>query len=177
MTAERYRTVYNWFNQRPRLRRAFTAAVKSTPAVPVVLYGVLLVLRAADAVSLRSAGGEAFRASLVLLLRSILVPFFTFVGGSLLRSRLNRPRPYEQPGFVPLVQKDTRGKSFPSRHALSAGVIAMAWLRTSIPVGLFLILWAFWVCFTRVIGGMHSEKDVVCGAGLGFLAGAAGMFL
>ena len=35
----------------------------------------------------------------------------------------NFPRPYEQPGFVPLVSKETHGHSFPSRHALSAAVL------------------------------------------------------
>ena len=52
----------------------------------------------------------------------------TFWGGTILRDRLNLPRPYEQPGFEPLRHKETRGHSFPSRHALSASVLAMVWM-------------------------------------------------
>ena len=40
----------------------------------------------------------------------------SFWGGTILRDRLNLPRPYEQPGFEPLRHKETRGHSFPSRQ-------------------------------------------------------------
>ena len=63
-----------------------------------------------------------------VIARTVFVPGLTFWGGTILRDKLNLPRPYEQPGFEPLRRKETKGHSFPSRHALSAAVLAMVWM-------------------------------------------------
>ena len=100
MSPAQYAKIYRWFAARPPALTALRLANRWLP--------------------LASAGE--------LLARAVLAPGAVFLGGSALRAALDRPRPYQQPGFVPLLPKDTLGRSFPSRHALSAGAIAAAWL-------------------------------------------------
>ncbi len=50
---------------------------------------------------------------MVLIARSVFVPGLVFWGGTLLRSRLHFPRPYEQPGFAPLWQRRAVGTPCP----------------------------------------------------------------
>ena len=94
-----------------------------------------------------------------------------------LRARLDRPRPYDQPGFTPLVQKDTHGRSFPSRHALSAAVLAMVWLYFYPAVGWCMIVIALLIAVVRVLTGVHHIRDVAAGLALGFACGFVGMWL
>ena len=49
-----------------------------------------------------------------------LTPAISFVLVSVFRDRVNMPRPYEQLDIRPLIHKDTRGHSFPSRHVFSS---------------------------------------------------------
>lgn len=109
--------------------------------------------------------------------RSVFVPGLTFWGGTLLRDKLNWPRPYEQPSFEPLVHKETRGHSFPSRHALSAAVLSMVWMRFYPAVGWVMVGITALICLMRVLTGVHYPRDVLCGAALGFALGYAGMWL
>lgn len=114
---------------------------------------------------------------MVLIARSVFVPGLVFWGGTLLRSRLHFPRPYEQPGFTPLVAKESRGHSMPSRHALSAAVLAAVWLYFYPAAGCVMVGVALLICCLRVLTGVHHVRDVVCGFALGFALGAAGMWL
>ena len=59
------------------------------------------------------------------LWRAILVPAVSFVGLSVVRKIINAPRPYEKFDMSPVLEKDTKGKSFPSRHVFSVFIIAM----------------------------------------------------
>ena len=76
----------------------------------------------------------------------------------------------------PVIQKDTKGKSFPSRHVFSATMIAMTYLLLSpwAPLGWFLLVIAVCLGAVRVIGGIHYISDVVAGILLGVLAGVIG---
>ena len=114
---------------------------------------------------------------MVLIARSVFVPGLVFWGGTLLRSRLHFPRPYEQPGFTPLVAKESRGHSMPSRHALSAAVLAAVWLYFYPAAGCVMVGIALLICCLRVLTGVHHVRDVVCGFALGFALGCAGMWL
>lgn len=173
MTAPRYAKLYGWFAAHPIARRAVILADRVLPALPFVCYPALLLLLCARAAGLIGVAPLPWPQ----LARAVLVPAAVFLGGTLLRKILNRPRPYEQPGFVPLVQKETRGKSFPSRHALSASVLAVVWLYFTPPVGVFMTVLALAICVLRVLTGVHHEKDVLAGALLGFVCGFVGMFV
>lgn len=169
MNPERYSRVYRWFAARPAARTVLAACTRLLPLAQAGMYLALLGLLAA-----RTAAGED---CMQLLVRAVLVPGAVFAGGSALRAGLNRPRPYQQPGFTPLLPKETEGKSFPSRHALSGAVIAMAWLPVSPAVAGVLTVSALAICVTRVLAGVHWMRDVAAGAALGFGLGALGMLL
>ena len=177
MTAEHYHTLYRWFDAHPAARRFVVALDRWLPLVPFVCYPVLLVILNVQWFALLQAGSAAALDFMQQIARAILVPGITFWFGTALRARLDRPRPYEQPGFVPLVAKETKGHSFPSRHALSAAVLAMTWLRFFPAVGVAMVIITLLICALRVLVGVHSVPDVLFGAALGFGLGAVGMWL
>ena len=177
MTAEHYHALYRWFDAHPAARRFVVALDRWLPLVPFVCYPVLLVILNVQWFALLRVGSAAALDFMQQIARAILVPGITFWFGTALRARLDRPRPYEQLGFVPLVAKETKGHSFPSRHALSAAVLAMTWLRFFPAVGVAMVIITLLICALRVLVGVHSVPDVLFGAALGFGLGAVGMWL
>ena len=178
MTPERYQKLLHWMEAHPAVRTAVITLNRWLPAVPFVCYPLLLVLLNVQWFRLLQVGlNQAALDFMQLIARAILVPGFVFLGGTVLRAKLNFPRPYEQPGFVPLVAKETKGHSFPSRHALSAAVLAMTWLRFFPAVGVAMVIITLLICALRVLVGVHSVPDVLFGAALGFGLGAVGMWL
>ena len=104
----------------------------------------------------------------------ILVPGISFVLLSAVRNRLNWKRPYEEYDIQPLISKNTKGQSMPSRHVFSSAVIAMAWFPVSATVGTALMIIAAAAAWIRVMGGVHYPSDVAAG----LLSGvAAGIFM
>lgn len=104
-------------------------------------------------------------------IKAAAVPAVFFVLLSVVRRYINRPRPYETWGISPLIQKDTRGKSMPSRHVFSAAVIAMAFLSVCPPMGVFFLIWSGMLALARVLGGVHYPSDVLSGLLIGVLSG------
>ena len=108
--------------------------------------------------------------------RVLLVPAVTFVLVSLFRKKFNAPRSYEKWQVKPLIPKDTKGNSFPSRHVFSIFVIGttIAWQCMWAAV----IVWALGIVLavTRVAGGVHFPKDVIAGMCIGIILGAACRF-
>ena len=96
--------------------------------------------------------------------RVLLVPAVTFVLVSLFRRKFNAPRPYEKWPVKPLIPKDTKGNSFPSRHVFSIYIIAMAAWYVCPPLGVILCVAGVFLAAARVIGRVHFVKDVVAGA-------------
>lgn len=114
---------------------------------------------------------HSFGACFVLILRTALC----FCVVSLLRSRLNRQRPYERFDIKPLIPKSKleSGKSFPSRHAFCAFMIATMFaiiMRSGI--GMLALLMAVALGCIRVLEGVHFPRDIVAGALLGIVLGA-----
>ena len=177
MTAEHYHALYRWFDAHPAARRFVVALDRWLPLVPFVCYPVLLVILNVQWFALLRVGSAAALDFMQQIARAILVPGITFWFGTALRARLDRPRPYEQPGFEPLRRKETKGHSFPSRHALSAAVLAMVWMYFYPKAGWAMVGITVLICIGRVLTGVHHIRDVVGGAVLGFALGYAGMWL
>lgn len=93
----------------------------------------------------------------------VFVPAAGFVILSLLRKKINAPRPYEVWEIVPLLDRDSPGQSMPSRHVFSATIISMACLHASLIVGFILLILSVFLGLVRVLGGVHYPKDVVAG--------------
>ena len=86
-----------------------------------------------------------------------------FVILSLLRKKINAPRPYEEWDIKPLLDRDSPGQSMPSRHVFSATIISMVCLHASLSVGVILLVLSALLGLVRVLGGVHYPKDVVVG--------------
>jgi undecaprenyl-diphosphatase len=76
------------------------------------------------------------------------------------------------------VYRKTDPHSFPSGHAARAAMIAMlALLWCPIVIGLALAFWALLVSLARIAMGVHYPSDVLAGALLGLIFGAAAYLL
>jgi len=115
----------------------------------------------------------AYKNGIGELLRAVAVPGVFFVLLSVFRDRYDAPRPYERLNIEPIIKKDTKGHSFPSRHVFSAFMIDMVIFSLSRPVGIVYFVIAILIACIRVIGGVHFPKDVIAGA----FAGIAGWYI
>lgn len=129
-----------------------------------LLTGVVYVVYPLFLLSLIAKGDSRW-------IQTALIPAAAFVLVSALRKWQNRPRPYETWKIDPLIVKDTRGKSMPSRHVFSATVIAMAFLSVHAVLGIFFLVWSAVLALVRVLGGVHYPSDTIVGFLLGVAAG------
>lgn len=109
-----------------------------------------------------------------LLLRSVFVPAISFVLLTIVRRVINAPRPYEKFDMPPIIEKDTKGNSFPSRHVFSVFIIAVTIFMSHPGVGIVIALIGVAIAVIRVIGGVHEPRDVIAGAIAGIVAGIIG---
>lgn len=141
-------------------------ALRIADKVIVVLFVAMYVLMAVG-----SAG--AMPASVIGYVASTAA---CFVAMGLIRRWLNAPRPYEVFDIKPLVpKKDLKsGRSFPSRHAFCAFLIATMFAIVFRSFGgMVPLLLAAALGVVRVLEGVHFPRDVVAGAVLGVVAGFA----
>ena len=110
-------------------------------------------------------------------LRALLVPAISFAAVTLFRRIFNAPRPYEKFGLPPAIEKDTAGKSFPSRHVFSVFIIAATIFYVHPSAGILLGLLGVVLAVLRVIGGVHEPRDVIAGALAGILCGVLGYYV
>ena len=86
----------------PTAKRCVVALDRWLPLIPFVCYPVLLCLLNVRLFRLLGSQRQAALDLTAVIARTVFVPGLTFWGGTILRDRLNLPRPYEQPGFEPL---------------------------------------------------------------------------
>ena len=162
----------NALRARPVLARGVSLANKIIADAVYVAYPCLLAWLAYAAVT--GATGAAGT-----LIRTVLVPGVSFALVTLMRKAINAPRPYEVFDAAPVIPKDTRGNSFPSRHAFSIFVIAMTFCACC-PLawaGPVMLAAGMLLAVIRVVSGVHFPRDVVVGALLGMLAGFVGLWI
>ncbi|MFR6259086.1 MAG: phosphatase PAP2 family protein, partial [Anaerovoracaceae bacterium] len=111
------------------------------------------------------------------LIKAVLVPAISFIIVSIFRYLCCSPRPYEVFDIPPLIKKDTRGKSFPSRHVFSAVIIAVTVYYYYPLPGIILGILSLMLAAVRVIGGVHFTKDVVAGIFMGVCFGIIGFYV
>ncbi|MGN1013815.1 MAG: phosphatase PAP2 family protein [Butyricicoccus sp.] len=105
---------------------------------------------------------------------TLLVPAVFFLLVSVWRDRINAPRPYEILDIDPIIHKNTRGHSFPSRHVFSVFIIATTIGTQVLWLGAALGVVGIVIGIIRVLGGVHFPKDVIVGLLLGVACGLLG---
>ena len=58
------------------------------------------------------------------------------------------------------IIKPKKGESFPSRHAVSAMIIALVCFGINIYLGIFALVIALLICISRIMAGVHYISDV-----------------
>ena len=111
------------------------------------------------------------------LMKAIFVPAVSFVLVTIFRKMINVPRPYEKFGIPPVIEKDTKGKSFPSRHVFSVFIIAVTIFCSHPGPGILIALIGVAMAVIRVLGGVHEPRDVIAGAVIGLVCGVVGFYI
>lgn len=115
--------------------------------------------------------GKAFYKHVLVLLIVFLLTDQTSSG--LIKPLVERLRPCHEPAMNDHVQLLTKcgGKfSFPSGHATNTMGLAIGiYLLYGVSAGIWLILWAVLVGYSRIYLGVHYPLDVVAGFALGYL--------
>lgn len=164
MKAEFYLKVTKSLSEKTTLAKAI---VDMSRAITLFIYAFYPCFLAAVFILCR----ESF-------LKTLLVPFVSFMVLSVARYFINAPRPYEKiEGLEPLYEKKTAGKSFPSRHTFSGFVIGTVALFFNTSFGGFLLLLSLILAVFRVLCGVHFVRDVIVGALFGIVSGVFGMML
>ena len=111
------------------------------------------------------------------LMKAIFVPAVSFVLVTIFRKMINVPRPYEKFEIPPVIEKDTKGKSFPSRHVFSVFIIAVTIFCSHPGPGILIALIGVAMAVIRVLGGVHEPRDVIAGAVIGLVCGVVGFYI
>lgn len=157
MTKERYIALMNFWQTRATLLSVASGIQKFLEIAVYIIYPIFILYLLIK--------GDKF------WIYSLLDCGIFFAAISLLRKLLNKPRPYEKYGVLPAVAKETKGCSFPSRHAFSAGIIAINLLAVNLLAGFTVLGFAVLISVLRVLLGFHFIRDTVCGLFFGIIFG------
>ncbi len=169
MTKENYKKMTQPFRDNVGLAKGLHIANKLCTGVMYLAYPILLVY-------LYFFGKFS---SYFSFKKALLVPAISFVLLSIVRALINRPRPYETFEMPPVIKKDTKGNSFPSRHVFSATMIAMTFLLMS-PwpwIGMLFLCVSVLLAAVRVISGVHFISDVLAGIVVAMVAAIVGYLI
>ncbi|MBQ6152850.1 MAG: phosphatase PAP2 family protein [Ruminococcus sp.] len=166
MKGEQYRELSAFFSQTKKRSTTMKSLHDILPLLMLIFYP----MEAIYLMITEGIGSEIF-------LRFTLIPLGTFLLITAVRAIINARRPYEKYNYTPVVNKTTKGKSFPSRHTVSAFIIAMAFLYVNTSIGVIMLVIASIIGITRVLCGVHFIRDVVSGAAIGVIIGILGFFV
>ena len=153
MTKKAYRNIFHFFNKHLSLYKLLIFLYRTLPYFIAISYGLLLII------------SFVFykKNDLTYYLKTILVPAIVFLTVTIFRKLFNFQRPYEKFDFKPLISKNTKGHSFPSRHTASAFIISMVFLQINAFLGCLFIIVSTLIALTRILSGVHFLKDVLFG--------------
>lgn len=164
MTKSRYDIIEKFFRNHEKLYFLLRIIYKYASYPVFVLYPLLLIY-------------TLWNRQIADFVKILVIPAVTFVMVTLLRLVINKARPYEALDINPLIRKNKNGQSFPSRHAASVFIIAMAFLYVNIYAGIAMIILGILICVSRVLAGVHYVSDVIVGAVISVILGVFGFFI
>lgn len=160
MNEEKYKRIFAYLEAHDTLKQAVIFINNWVTLITYLAYPLMIIRLLADTDK--------------RIIKFILIPVIAFLLVSIVRKLVNAPRPYEIYDITPIISKDTKGNSCPSRHVFSIIIIAMGFLYIQIPLGILFIILGMLLAVCRVAVGVHFPKDVIIGAvaaivcGLGF---------
>ena len=157
MNRKIFETCVTFFNRNTSARYALHFIYKVLPIIVFVTYPAMLL--------------RVFLFAPAELPKLVAVPLCVLVGVSLLRIIVNEKRPYERYGQPSVFHKETKGKSFPSRHTASAFIIAMALLYFDTTWGILGLITALLIEISRILAGAHYIHDVVASMVISIVVG------
>lgn len=163
MKEQTYRAVADAVRDNPFIKSYIIWFNRIVTGAVYLLYPALLVL--------------LFAAKNSGLLPAVLIPGISFILLSVFRDRINRPRPYEVFEMEPVINKKTKGHSFPSRHIFCMFLIAVTVFYFYPIPGVLIGVAGAALAVNRVIGGVHFVRDVVWGALIGIACGVIGFYV
>lgn len=166
MKEQQYKQLNSYMSETKGRSNTIKALHDVLPVIMMVFYPLQILYLLVT----QGANNEVF-------LKATLVPLGTLIFITALRYIINAKRPYEKYNYTPVVKKDTKGKSFPSRHTASAFIIAMAFLYIDTTLGVIMLVLATIIAITRVLSGVHFIHDVIGGALISIITGILCFFL
>lgn len=166
MKEEQYKLVTEYFSTTKSRTNTVKALHDVLPIIMMVSYPLQLICLLVN---------DGFTSE--TFLKMLIIPLFVLIAVTVMRYAINAKRPYEVYDYTPVVAKDTKGKSFPSRHTASAFIIAMGFLYIKLELGIIMLVIATIIAATRVVSGVHFIRDVIGGAAISIIIGLLGFFL
>lgn len=141
-----YRTMLAYIRQFPLLEKTILLITKFFPLITFMIYPCVCLY-------LLWSGNP-------LLIETIWKPLAAFSVVTLFRKMVNRPRPYDAMNIQPLIGHK-HDESFPSRHTVSAFIIALVCLPVNLYLGVFALIVASMMSLCRILAGVHYISDVL----------------
>lgn len=164
MNEKQFEKVSNWIRGNETRLKIFLALYKSMPIIIacgyVIAVGYMIIMR-----------------EMAVVVRIISVPVVTLVICTVLRKLVNEDRPYVAYNFEPIIKKDKTGESFPSRHMVSAAIIAMSALYVNTTFGIVMMVIALLCGVIRPLAGVHYIHDIISGFIMGIACGIIGFYV
>lgn len=181
----RYNRIYDYITTHTTLKNTILFIYKVLPYFVALSYILLIImcLRRKDSIVTPAiafsvdATGYVETSNIFVISKLILTPLTSFIVVSFFRKCIYAKRPYVKYNITPLVKKDKKGESMPSRHVFSITIIAMCWLYIYQPIGIVLLILTIILAAVRVIAGVHFIRDVIAGIAVGILCGFIGLWI
>jgi len=141
-----YQNMLSFIRQHPHIKRNILFITHYFSYITFCLYSCTLIY--------------LYIAKSPFLFESIWKPLTAFLIVTIFRKIINRLRPYDVYNIVPLVEHK-HGESFPSRHTVSAFIIAFICLHVHFYLGIFALLIATIISVSRILCGVHYISDVI----------------
>lgn len=140
-----YQSMLAYIRQHPYLEKTILFLTEYCPYITFIIYPCVLI-------NLWLTHNPHF-------IEAILRPCIAFIIVTIFRKIVNRPRPYDHMDIKPL-KGHKHGESFPSRHSVSACIIALICFYANTYIGIFACIIAIIVSLTRIFSGVHHISDV-----------------